>query len=136
MSERIADDRGYAAALARRYLYDRSVSSEIFLKTFQETSDTLIAELLDLIAHEPARTGLLGANYDEYTTQYWPHVAAVLQELERGAAGRVPRLGRFTFAKLLSIAMLGLFAFASDAEHIASSAPSSCHFSLSVSHWR
>lgn len=96
MNDEIANDRAYAALLARRYFYERSITAETLATTFEETSDALIAELIDLVVHEPAQSGMLGVNRDQYVKHYWPHVAAVLQELERGEAGQLPGRGRFS----------------------------------------
>lgn len=114
----IADDRAYAATLVRRYFYDRSVARETVVETFRATTDPLIAEMIELIVHEPARTGMLGARNDQYLKHYWPHVAAVLYELERGEAGRLPARGRFTLGKLFVIAVITALCAMSVLEHI------------------
>lgn len=119
MSPPLADDRGYAAVLARRYFYDRSVTQELFVETFSATSDPLIAELVDLVATEPDRQGMLGARYDQYVKHYWPAVAAVLEQLDRGDAGVLPVRGRFSVPRLLLLFLLVVFTAASAADHIA-----------------
>jgi hypothetical protein len=118
MNDRIADDRAYAAVLARRYFYERSVSIEVFAATFEETSDPLIAELLELVLYEPSREGMAGVHYDQYVRHYWPHVAAVLRELERGEEGGLPAGGRFSRAKLIGLGAFVLFAAAVAIEHL------------------
>ncbi|HWW60306.1 MAG TPA: hypothetical protein VN181_02970, partial [Thermoanaerobaculia bacterium] len=118
-SELQADDRQYAAVLARRYFYDRSVTQELFVETFSGTTDPLIAELVDLVATEPAREGMLGVRHDQYVKHYWPAVKSVLEQLDRGAAGVLAAHGRFSPRKLLLFLLLGLFVAASAADHIA-----------------
>lgn len=118
MSHGLADDRKYAAALARRYFYDRSVTQELFIEIFSPTSDPLIAELVELVATEPAREGLLGVHYDQYVKHYWPSVAAVIEQLDRGEAGVLPARGRFSPRKLVLYLVLVAFVAASAAEHI------------------
>lgn len=119
----IADDRAYAATLARRYFYDRSVTIDTVVETFQTTTDPLIAEMIELITHEPERAGMLGARNDQYLKHYWPHVAAVLRELERGEAGQLPAQGRFTLGKLAVIGVITALCAASVLEHIGKIVP-------------
>ena len=115
----IANDRSYAAILARRYFYDRSVTAETLVEVFGGTSDPVIAELLDLVAHEPSRTGMLGVRYDEYVKRYWPHVAAILEQLDRGEEGRLPARGRLSLLKIAGYVLFMLFVGAIAAGHVA-----------------
>jgi len=117
--ETIANDRRYAAILARRYFYDRSVTAETLFETFAGTSDPLIAELLDLVAYEPSRTGMLGVRYAEYVKKYWPHVAAILEQLERGEEGRLPARGRLSLLKVAGYVLFMLFVGAVAVGHVA-----------------
>jgi hypothetical protein len=114
----IANDRAYASVLARRYFYDRSVTPDVVIETLAGTTDPLIAELVALIATEPYRNGMAGARYDQYVKHYWPAVAAVLQQLDRGAAGVLPARGRFSVAKLLGYSGLVSVVAMSAFDHI------------------
>jgi hypothetical protein len=87
----IADDRNYALQIARRYFYDRNVEISTVIETFAESSDPLIIRVVDLMVHEPARTGkFITVSQRDYDRHYWPQVAAVLSELEKGDAGVLP----------------------------------------------
>lgn len=119
MTQEIANDRAYAAILARRYFYDRSVAAEVVVESFAETTDPLIAELVDLIMTEPPREGLMGVRYDQYVKHYWPAVSAVLQQLDRGHAGVLPQRGRFSVPKLLAYTALFVIVGLSAGSHIA-----------------
>lgn len=87
----IADDRGYALQLARRYFYDRNVEITTVVETFSDSTDPLIHRMVDLMVHEPARAGkFITVSQRHYERNYWPQVAAVLSELEKGDAGVIP----------------------------------------------
>lgn len=118
MNASIADDRAYASLLARRYFYDRSVTSDLVLDTFGGTTDPLIAEMVDLIVHEPSRTGMLGARNDQYLKHYWPRVANLLRELERGESGTLPARGRFSLGRIAVVTIIAILCAASVIEHL------------------
>lgn len=87
----IADDRGYALQLTRRYFYERNVEISTVIDTFAESTDPLILRVVDLIVREPARAGkFITVSQRDYERNYWPQVAAALSELEKGEAGVVP----------------------------------------------
>ncbi len=91
MPDELANDRAHALALARRYFYDRSVTADVVAGTFADTTDPLIARLVAMIVHEPARSGrLITISQWDYERDYWPHVAEVLHELEQKPAGGFP----------------------------------------------
>lgn len=114
----MANDRGYALAIARRFFYERSVTLDLVLETFGDTADPLIIRLVDLMVHEPARTGLITVSQRDYERNYWPRVATVLVELEKGDAGIVPPEERVTAKRLLWSSVLVLFVGAVSAENL------------------
>ncbi len=97
MITRAAERRAHAAALARRYFKERSVPLSTLEETFRDTRDPLIEELLDLATHEPPT----GADYDR---KYWPHVEAVLAQLDLGDKGALPPVGRWSLLKVIGLA--------------------------------
>jgi hypothetical protein len=60
MAEVDLDVRRRAAERAREVL-DGSLSAEVFLQEFADVEDRAVAELIDLMEHEPVRGGLLGS---------------------------------------------------------------------------
>ena len=94
----IGERRAHAAALARRYFHERSVPLSTLEETFRDTSDPLIEELIDLATHEPPTE-----DQWHYQQKYWPHVVAVLEQLDRGALGRLPPSGRWSLWKVMSL---------------------------------
>src|SRR5687768_13822721 len=103
----LADDRDYALQIAKRYFYERNVELDVVMETFAETTDPVIDRLLDLMVHEPARTGrFITVSQRDYERNYWPDVAAVLTELEKGEAGVLPPPRPVTLKRLLWTSVL------------------------------
>ena len=99
MITRTAERRAHAAALARRYFLERSVPLSTLEETFRDTGDPLIEELLDLATHEPPSN-----DRAHYQRKYWPHVAAILDQLDLGDKGKLPPSGRWSLVKVLVLA--------------------------------
>jgi len=74
-------DRLRAAEMAREYRAGR-VSWVAFMDAFAESSDELVADLVDLIEHEPRRGGLLGIS-DGRWAEHESAVQAAIDALER-----------------------------------------------------
>ncbi len=105
----IADDRGYALQLARRYFDDRNVEIATVVATFTDSTDPLIHRLVGLMVNEPARAGkFITVSQRDYERNYWPQVAAVLSELEKGEAGVVPPPPPVTRKRLFWITVLAV----------------------------
>ena len=98
MITRNAERRVHAATLARRYFSERSVPLSVIDETFHDTGDPLIEELLDLATHEPPTS-----DRGKYERNYWPHVAAVLEQLELGDQGKLPPTGRWSWVKVAGL---------------------------------
>jgi hypothetical protein len=94
-----AERRAHAAQLARRYFHERSVPLSTIEETFRDAKDPLIDELIDLAQHEPPASEVA-----HYRTKYWPHVAAILEQLDLGDAGKLPPAGRWSLMKVLGLA--------------------------------
>jgi uncharacterized membrane protein (DUF441 family) len=62
---------------------------------------------------------MLGVRYAEYVRKYWPHVAAILEQLERGEEGRVPARGRLSLLKIAGYVLFMLFVCAVAVGHVA-----------------
>jgi hypothetical protein len=119
MADELANDRAYALTLARRYFYERNVGVDTLVQTFANTTDPLIARVLDLIAREPPRDGaFLTVSQKDYEKNYWPFVAEVLRELERGEAGIVPPEYRTPARRVFWTMMVLLFVLGSAAENL------------------
>ena len=73
-----------AAAMARTYDGSRTAWQR-FMDEFGECDDPGIAELVDLIEHEPQRGGFLGVSESEWAA-YRASVGRAIQNLERGSA--------------------------------------------------
>jgi hypothetical protein len=111
MSDPDATQRSFAATMGRRY-FDGTLTPEAIVGMFDENSDPLIQELLDLIVHEPHHTGLVKVSKKQYE-DYRRAVERVLSELERGSAGVLPGSGRIKlrwlfFGWLLFLPFVGL----------------------------
>jgi hypothetical protein len=82
--------RHEAAAFARRY-FARTVTLDTCLEYFADSGDPLIQALLDALVHEPPRGGLLGLRDWWWRSRYRAPVGRILDELDKGAAGQVPK---------------------------------------------
>jgi hypothetical protein len=114
--------RHEAAAFARRY-FARTITLDTLLEYFADSGDPLIQALLDALAHEPRRGGLLGLRDWWWRSQYWSPVERLLEELDKGAAGQVPAervYPRTTLWGLALGAVLLLWAGLFAARHLAS----------------
>ncbi|HEX7707925.1 MAG TPA: hypothetical protein VF701_15810, partial [Thermoanaerobaculia bacterium] len=119
MADGSPNDRAYAHALARRYFYDRNVTVEAMVEMLGETSDPLIARLLELVVQEPARTGRgLTVSQRDYEKNYWPYVADVLIELEKGDLGESPAPRRPSLRRIVWSSVLFLVMVAGALEHL------------------
>lgn len=78
-----------AAAYARRF-FARTITLDTYLQYFADADDPLIRTLVDALIHEPRRDGLLGLRERWWRRWYWQPVERLLEELEKGSAGRVP----------------------------------------------
>ncbi|HJQ38065.1 MAG TPA: hypothetical protein VKB93_13090 [Thermoanaerobaculia bacterium] len=99
MITRAAERRAHAAALARRYFYERSVPLSTLEETFRDARDPLIEELIELATHEPPPD-----DRAHYERKYWPHVEAVLEQLDLGDKGTLPPAGRWSLLKVAGLA--------------------------------
>jgi cell division septum initiation protein DivIVA len=59
------DVKKKVASLARK-LYEKEITYQQFMRQVPETDDEEVAELLDLITHEPKRGGWFGASAQEH----------------------------------------------------------------------
>ena len=75
-----ATDRKRAAAMARDLIGER-VSFEAFATAFGNSRDELIADLFDLIEHEPRRGGLFGVS-ERRLTKYRANIERAIRALE------------------------------------------------------
>lgn len=98
-----AERRARAAALARQYFHERSVPLSTLEEMFANTGDPLIEELIDLATHEPPTS-----DRTHYERKYWPHVAAVLEQLDLGDGGKLPSSGRWSLTKVVGSAGVAL----------------------------
>ena len=73
-------ERKRAAGWARE-LRSGAVSFEAFAKEFGESPDELIAELFDLIEHEPQRGGFLGVTEQVYA-EYQANIEQAIRALD------------------------------------------------------
>ena len=103
MITRTAERRAHAAALARQYFYERSVPLSTLEEMSRDPGDPLIEELIDLATHEPPTS-----HRAHYERKYWPHVAAVLEQLDLGDRGTLPASGRWSLMKVAGLAGVAL----------------------------
>ncbi len=110
--------RKYAAALIRRH-FAGTVTPEVLLENFSDSSDPLIRFALDLVAHQPRR-GFLGVREQHWQNVYWPRVEQVLGELDKGEAGKTPGARLYpvvTPIRLVGFFLLGLYVLGASADH-------------------
>src|SRR4051794_29830308 len=68
-------------AAAGRALVAKTLSYDEFMQRFAGYDDELIADLVDLIEHEPPRRGFFGSG-EKHWAQYQSQIAAALAALE------------------------------------------------------
>ena len=71
-----------AVAARVRNLYDGHGSFDEIVSDFSDSADELVQELLDMVTHEPAATGLLGIGSQAHGA-YMDNVRRLLNQLEQ-----------------------------------------------------
>lgn len=92
------ETRRYAAVLVRRH-FAGTVTLEALAEHFAHVEDPLILATLDLVARQPDR-GFLGESQRHWDRVYWPRVARLIAELEKGEAGIAPPCPIYPVASL------------------------------------
>lgn len=113
-----AEIRRYAAILIRRH-FDGTVTPEVLISNFQDSSDPLIRFAMNLVAHQPRR-GFFGVREQHWRNVYWPCVEQVLHELEKGGDGKSPGTCLYpvvTPLRLVGYFLLGTYVLAAGARH-------------------
>jgi hypothetical protein len=84
MNNNIIEARHKVATIARSYI-EKKISWQQFMDSVDELSDdALIAELVDLIEHEPKRGGFMGVNESQWQN-YQQSIQDIISQLELGS---------------------------------------------------